>query len=107
MRKLILLLALIALPAMAEDINMTPQNTYSGYYNRSTVRPMYPRLNTPADRRAELMKPKSVTEMGNITPANDGKTPMTYSQFPKNYDSSNMMIQQGIQNGMQNMYMGL
>ena len=42
-----------------------------------------------------------------LTPANDGKTPMTYSQFPKNYDSSNMMLQQGIQNGMQNMYMGL
>lgn len=101
------MLALISLPAMAQDINMTPQNTYSGYYNKSNVRPMYPRLNTPVDRRAEFMKPKSVTEMGNITPANDGKSPMTYNQFPQNYDSSNMMIQQRMQNGMQNMYMGL
>lgn len=107
MRKLVLLLALLSLPAMAEDINMTPQNTFSGYYNKSNVRPMYPRLNSQNDSRAELMKKKSVHDMDNITPSNDGKTPMTYSQFPKNYDSSNMMLQQGIQNGMQNMYMGL
>lgn len=107
MRKIFILLTLFALPAMADEVNMTPQDTFSGYYNKSTVRPMYPRLNSPADPRAELMKKKSVHDMNNITPANDGKTPMTYSQFPKNYDSSNMMLQQGIQNGMQNMYMGL
>ncbi len=107
MRKLVLMLALLTLPAMADDINMTPQNTFSGYSNKSNVRPMYPRLNTPVDTRAELMKPKSVKDMGDTSHPNDGKTPMTYSQFPKNYDSSNMMLQQGIQNGMQNMYMGL
>lgn len=98
---------LIALPAMADDINMTPQNTYSGYYSRPLVRQMYPNLNKSTDTRAEFMKPKSVTEMGDINFSNDGKTPMTYNQFPKNYDSSNMMIQQGIYNGIQNMYMGL
>jgi hypothetical protein len=107
MRKLVCLLALICLPAMAEDVNMTPQNTYSGYYNQSLMRTTYPRLSTPTDAKAEIMKKKSVLEMGDTTPANDGTTPMTYSQFPQNYDSSNMMIQQGIQQGMQNMYMGL
>ena len=50
------------------------------------------------------MGPKSVKEMGNTTPSNDGRAPMTYSQFPQNYDSSNsMMLMQG---GMQNMFMG-
>lgn len=107
MKKFVFLLALITLPAIADEINMTPQNTFSGYYNKSTARPMYPRLNSPADPRAELMKKKSVHDMGNTTPTLDGKTPMTYNQFPKNYDSSNMMLQQGIQQGMQNMYMGL
>lgn len=107
MRKLVLLLVLIGLPVMADEVNMTPQGAFSGYNNKSTVRPMYPRLNSQNDPRAELMRKKSVHEMGDITPANDGKTPMTYGQFPKNYDSSNMMLQQGIQNGMQNMYMGL
>ncbi len=107
MRKFIFILALLALPAMADDVNMTPQNTFSGYYNKSTVRPMYPHLNSQNDSRAELMKKKSIYEMGDINPANNARTPMTYNQFPKNYDSSNMMLQQGIQNGIQNMYMGL
>lgn len=106
MRKLVLLLALIGLPVMADEVNMTPQNTFSGYYNKSSVRPMYPRLNSQNDTKAEIMKKKSIHEMGDITPANDGKTPMTYGQFPQNYDSSNMMLQQRIQNGLQNMYMG-
>lgn len=107
MRKLILIIALVGLPVMADDINMTPQNTFSGYYGKSAIRTTYPRLNSASDPRAELMKKRSVHEMGNINPSNNNKTPMTYSQFPKNYDSSNMLLQQGIQNGMQNMYMGL
>lgn len=107
MRKFIFLVMLFALPVMADDINMTPQNTFSGYYNKSTVRPIYPHLNSQNASRAELMKKKSIHDMGDINPVNNVKTPMTYDQFPKNYDSSNMMLQQGIQNGMQNMYMGL
>ena len=50
------------------------------------------------------MRPKSVREMGASSTYNDGRSPMTYDQYPKNYDSSNsMMLMQG---GMQNMFMG-
>ena len=55
----------------------------------------------------DIMKPKSVKQMGNITPSNDRQAPMTYNQFPQYMDSSNsMMMMQGIQGGMQNMFMG-
>lgn len=108
MKKLFLVLGLLmVLPAMADEVNMTPQNTFSGYYNKSNVKPMYPHLNSVSDPRAEYMKKKSVHDMGDINPANNANTPMTYSQFPQNYDSSNMMLQQGIRNGMQNMFMGM
>ena len=109
MKKIILaMLVLAAMPVFADElnINMTPQNTFSGYYNTG-VRPQYMNRSFHArnvDNRSEIMKPKSVREMGNTAPSNNG--PMTYDQFPKNYDSSNMMHMQGIQNGMQNMFMG-
>lgn len=110
-RLLVLIFALTVLPAFGEeiqDINMTPQNTYSGYYNKSNIHTTYPKFNTTTQNpRADLMKKRSIHEMNDTSPKLDGKTPMTYSQFPKNYDSSNMMLQQGIQNGMQNMFMGL
>lgn len=106
---------LVTAPVLAEELNMTPQNTFSGF-NNNGIRSTYPRLNTtPAvtnskfkieDNRSDIMKPKSVKEMGEINPSNDGKSPMTYGQFPRNYDSSNMMPMSEIQGGMQNMFMG-
>lgn len=108
MKKLIFILGLlIMLPVMADEVNMTPQSSFSGYNNKSNMKPMYPHLNSTSDPRAEYMKKKSVHDMGDINPSNNPKTPMTYGQFPQNYDSSNMMLQQGIQNGMQNMFMGM
>ena len=110
-KNLLLVTALLitALPIMANDINMTPQNTFSGYNNNS-ARKQYPRIyratttSTPITQQEDFMKPKSVREMGDLTPTKD--SPMTYGQFPQNYDSSNMMLMQGVQNGMQNMFMG-
>lgn len=111
LKKFVLILILLSASVLADEINMTPQNTFSGF-NNNGVRSTYPRLNrpvqniTPTDNRAEIMKPKSVREMGNINPTNDGKTPMNYSQFPRNYDSSNMLPMTEVQSGMQNMFMG-
>lgn len=117
MKKILVLtvLLLFSLPVAAEDyyenINMTPLKTFSGFSNKN-IRTTYPQLNTPHqltpmnEQRRELMKAKSVTEMGNSAPRNDGVSPMTYSQFPQKMDSSNMMHIQSIQNGIQNMYMG-
>lgn len=116
LKKLILGLILIsfAVPVMADEIHLTPKNSFSGF-NNNAARPKYPRLGQPvsaADILEEqnvksIMSPKSVREIGQVTPSNDGRAPMTYSQFPQNYDSSNsMMMMQGVQNGMQNMYMG-
>lgn len=104
--------AVLALPAAADEIHLTPKNSFSGFNNRSSVRSTYPQLKKTLSasdlieeqNENDIMKPKSVREMGNITPVNDGRTPMTYSQFPQNYDSTNsMMLMQG---GMQNMFMG-
>ena len=113
MKKFILVLSLliVSAPVFSEEINLTPKNTFSGF-NNNGARPKYPQLNKTLSasdlieeqNENEVMGPKSVKEMGNTTPSNDGRAPMTYSQFPQNYDSSNsMMLMQG---GMQNMFMG-
>ncbi len=113
MKKFIFILALLVFsaPVFAEEINLTPKNSFSGF-NNNAARPKYPKLNktlSASDLIEEqnengIMGPKSVREMGSVTPSNDARTPMTYSQFPQNYDSSNsMMLMQG---GMQNMFMG-
>ena len=107
-KRFILLIGILSvLPAYA-DVNMTPQTTFSGYYNKSYNSSFYkPNYERTTNSREEIMKRKSVTEMENTTPKLDGKTSMTYGQFPQHYDSSNMLHMQGIQNGMQNMFMGL
>lgn len=111
LKKFILVLILLTAPVLADEINMTPQNTFSGF-NNNGVRSAYPKLNRPAqnlapkDSRAEIMKPKSVREMGDITPSNDGSAPMNFSQFPRNNDSSNLLPMTEIQSGMRNMIMG-
>ncbi len=107
MKNLVFIIALLTAPAFGADINMTPQNTFSGY-NNNGIRTTYPKLNnshqTERTNRAEFMKPKSVREMGEVTLKHEAQ--MNYSQFPKNYDSSNLMHMQDVQNGMQNMFMG-
>ena len=98
MKKIILVLALliVSAPVFSEEINLTPKNTFSGF-NNNGARPKYPQLN-------KTLSASDLIEMGSTTPSNDGRAPMTYSQFPQNYDSSNsMMLMQG---GMQNMFMG-
>ena len=112
MKKIVLALFVLsfALPVFSEEVNLTPKDAFSGFYNNS-ARARYPQLAKPIsasdimeEQTESIMSPKSVRQMGDITPSNDRKSPMTYSQFPQNYDSSNsMMLMQG---GMQNMFMG-
>ena len=113
MKKLIIAIAILSIttPVFSEEINLTPKNSFSGF-NNTAARAKYPQLQktlsasdiVEEQEANSMMGPKSVREMGNITPSNNTSTPMTYSQFPQNYDSSNsMMLMQG---GMQNMFMG-
>ena len=115
LKKLVFALLFIGFisPVFAEEINMTPHATFSGTFN--TTHPAYPHLRKPlaashiVEEEAvdDIMGPKSVRQMGNITPSTNKQAPMTYSQFPQYMDSSNsMMMMQGIQGGMQNMFMG-
>ena len=111
MKKIILVLMLLAIvtPVFAEEINLTPKNSFSGF-NNNGVRSKYPQLKQTVSatdileaQSDSVMSPKSVREMGTVQPTNNGRTPMTYDQFPQNYDSSNsMMLMRG---GMQNMSM--
>ncbi len=113
MKKLIIAIAILSIttPVFSEEINLTPKNSFSGF-NNTAARAKYPQLQktlsasdiVEEQEANSMMGPKSVREMGNITPSNNTSAPMTYSQFPQNYDSSNsMMLMQG---GMQNMFMG-
>jgi hypothetical protein len=110
----VLLLSSLSVMAEDSDINLTPRNTFSGYSN-NTMKTEYPHLNSVntqyntvlEQQRKQWMKPTSVRSMGNITPKNDGNGTMTFNQFPQTYDSSDMMHVQQIQQGVQNMYMGL
>lgn len=112
MKKFVLVLLLLAfsLPALAEEVNLTPKNSFSGF-NNNGIRSKYPQLRKTVsasdvieEQNDNIMSAKSVREMGNSAPTNNSRTPMTYSQFPQHYDSSNsMMLMQG---GMQNMFMG-
>lgn len=104
-----LLFVCFALPTVAEDINMTPQHSFYGYSNNGFKTQM-PKLHKPlsatdiVEERSEIMKPKSVKNMGDTTPSQN--SPMTYDRFPQNYDSSNMMLMQSVRNNMQNMLIG-
>lgn len=112
MKKFILLILALSfmVPVLADEINLTPKNSFSGF-NNNGIRSKYPQLRKPVsasdiieEQNDNVMSKKSVKEMGLSSPVNTGNTPMTYDQFPKNYDSSNsMMLMQG---GMQNMFMG-
>lgn len=101
-----------AAPVFSEEVNLTPINKFSGF-NNNGIRSTYPHLSREVSaseiieerNENEMLRPKSVREMGKITPSNSNKsTPMTYDQFPQNYDSSNTMMM--MQGGMQNMFMG-
>ncbi len=112
MKKIILLLLALSFiaPVLADEINLTPKNSFSGF-NNNGIRSKYPQLQKTVsasdiieEQNDKVISRKSVREMGLTSPVNTGSTPMTYDQFPKNYDSSNsMMLMQG---GMQNMFMG-
>lgn len=112
MKKIILLLLALSFiaPVLADEINLTPKNSFSGF-NNNGIRSKYPQLQKTVsasdiieEQNDKVISRKSVREMGPTSPVNTGSTPMTYDQFPKNYDSSNsMMLMQG---GMQNMFMG-
>lgn len=112
MKKIILLLLALSFiaPVLADEINLTPKNSFSGF-NNNGIRSKYPQLQKTVsasdiieEQNDNIMSKKSVREMGYTSPVNNGSAPMTYDQFPKNYDSSNsMMLMQG---GMQNMFMG-
>lgn len=111
-KKIILLLLALSFiaPVLADEINLTPKNSFSGF-NNNGIRSKYPQLQKTVsasdiieEQNDKVISRKSVREMGLTSPVNTGSTPMTYDQFPKNYDSSNsMMLMQG---GMQNMFMG-
>lgn len=112
MKKFILLLLALSFiaPVLADEINLTPKNSFSGF-NNNGIRSKYPQLQKTVsasdiieEQNDKVISRKSVREMGLTSPVNTGSTPMTYDQFPKNYDSSNsIMLMQG---GMQNMFMG-
>lgn len=118
MKKILVLSVLLlgSLPVMAEDlnINLTPRSSFSGYSSKP-MKTEYPHLNSATyqyntvleQQRKQWMKPTSVRSMGDITPRNDGYTPMSQNQVPQRMDSSDMMHVQQMQQGMQNMYMGL
>lgn len=111
-KKIILLLLALSFiaPVLADEINLTPKNSFSGF-NNNGIRSKYPQLQKTVsasdiieEQNDKVISRKSVREMGLTSPVNTGSTPMTYDQFPKNYDSSNsMMLMQG---GIQNMFMG-
>ena len=100
----------------SENINMTPQNSFSGY-RKNAQQVSYPRLNSTQNsniyrtysyqnqQRAEMMKAKSVKDISSYRRRSDDNSPMSYGQFPQNRDSSDMMHMQQIHNGIQNMFM--
>lgn len=118
MKKILVLSVLLlgSLPVMAEDlnINLTPRSSFSGYSNRP-MKTEYPHLNSATyqyntvleQQRKQWMKPTSVRSMGYTEPNNIENMPVTVNKLPQHIDSSDMMHVQQIQQGMQNMYMGL
>ena len=107
------------MPVMAEEvqsskllydggINMTPQSSFSGY-TKTDLRAKYPHLNnnyysnTYEQKRSQILKSKSVRDMGNYSDFVRQDASMT--PFTQKMDSSDMMHINGIQNGIQNMYM--
>lgn len=112
MKKLVVLLSILAFTSsvyaeennflQSSSVNMTPKNSFSGYTNNGT-RNIYPRLNTNEQRRQELLKPKSVHEIGS-SPKSRTNMPMSLDSIPNNYDSSNMLHTPGLQN-LQNVNM--
>ena len=109
MKRFIILAAIlmVSMPVLAQDdeINMTPFGTFSGY-KRTPVKTQYPRLNQSfyETERAQLMKARSVKDLGSSIDVKPMQSPMEQIQRQR-MDSSDMMHINGIQNGIQNMYM--
>lgn len=109
MKRFIILTAILMLaaPVLADEdnINMTPYGTFSGY-KKTSVKSQYPKFNHSLfdTERTQLMKPKSVKDLGNSIEVETMRSPMDKIQRQR-MDSSDMMHINGIQNGIQNMYM--
>ena len=91
MKKIILLLLALSFiaPVLADEINLTPKNSFSGF-NNNGIRSKYPQLQKTVsasdiieEQNDKVISRKSVREMGLTSPVNTGSTPMTYDQFPK------------------------
>ena len=84
MKKFVLVLMLFALatPVLAEEVNLTPKNSFSGF-NNNGIRSKYPQLKKTVsasdiiEERNDnsIMAPKSVREMGVSSPMSNGRTP--------------------------------
>lgn len=99
-RFLTLVAVIVMLPVFADEINMTPQSTFSGYQS-TPIHTKYPKLKTyNAPDRSQIMKARSVKDFTYTQQDNSQMNP-----FQQRIDSSDMMHMQGIQNGIQNMYM--
>lgn len=121
---LFLLLTLTIMPVYAaesgdllykDEVNMTPQRTFSGYTKSNESQTKYPQLSkrnfySPSyeQQKAQMMKPKSVKDISgysNYASKTDSQSPMTFNQFPQSMTNEDMMHVNAIQNGVQNMYM--
>lgn len=94
-KKIFVIIFLLASPVMAEEIQ------FSGAANQA--RPQYPPLyNEKPSYYDDTDKP--VAHEIKKTPAGDKRPPMTYNNFPQNYNSADsMMMMQQMQQGMSGM----
>ena len=117
MKKILVICVLLTgLSVWADEsgINLTPRSSFSGYSDKS-MKTEYPHLNSVnyqyntvlEQQRKQWMKPTSVRSMGYTETRNIERMPVSPNQLPQHIDSSDMMHVQQIQQGMQNMYMGL
>ncbi|MDR1327807.1 MAG: hypothetical protein LBJ74_05310 [Heliobacteriaceae bacterium] len=89
-KSIFIFIFLLALPVMAEEIQ------FSGAVNQA--HPQYPAL---YQEKSYDEGTKPVAREIKKNPAGEKRAPMTYGNFPQNYDSSNnMMLMQQMQGGM-------
>jgi len=94
-KKIFVIMFLLAAPAMAEEIQ------FSGAVNQAPVQypPLYKEKPSYDDD-----EPKSAPHEIKKNQTGEKRPPMTYSNFPQNYNSQDgMMMMQQMQNGMSGM----
>ncbi len=118
MKNIIIVLALfcVSLPVLSDEllynttgINMTPQSAFSGYKSND-LRSKYPHLNSNnyystsyEQQRSQIMRAKSVKDVSNYENYNNSKSSL--EEFSRRMDDNDMMRINGLQNGIQNMFM--